>query len=258
MKHLLIIISLLALFSCKKDTPLPHAYSKVPIVNIPVAIIPPKVNNFNWCGKKIVWWGDSMTEAWNEIGYAYSPLYYLAQYMKIDTLAYHTDGTGWHYNVGAGDSMLFMEGVSGQTSIQIRDRFLSHPELWDGNQIIWAGKNNAGSTEQVFNDDSIMLSKPSHKRYIIIGVLASSWDYKGTIIYKVIKDLNARLKESYGDHFIDPLEVLLPYANLNSDDTLAIKNDVFPYSLTIDGVHLKDQGTRYIAQAVFDKLTKCN
>lgn len=220
-----------------------------------------EINNtdrLSWCNDKIAWMGDSLTEAWNEYGNAYSPLYYLAQMMGIDTMAYHTDGTGWHYNNGRGDTSLFMGGISGQTSIQIRDRRLTDTLRQNWAVIIWAGHNNVGNPEVVLKNIDEMVKKSSG-RFLVIGLITGNWTdrIKGTEYFSIVHNtINAELKKRYKDQYLEPLDILLANANGSREDSLCVANQVTPASLTIDGLHLKDRGSYLIAKAVFEKV-KC-
>lgn len=261
--HKTLICLLLLMVSCSKSNLIEPVDTVPPYVSIIETSNRPKEDPFMSCGGKIAMYGDSFTEAWNEHGYMKPPLYFVAEMMGIDTMRYHVDGTGWHWTKYKGDTLFHSDGIGGTTSTQILKRAIADSAARLGWFKVWMmGRNDASYPDVVVENIRRAIAMSPDERYIIIGVLHGNWvsEWVGTEPWNRIKKMNQRIKDLSPKHFIDPNEELAEYADMNSNDTIAIRNRVTPFSLTIDGdsLHLKERGARLIGQSIFNRFSKCN
>lgn len=136
----------------------------------------------------------------------------------------------------------------------------------DAIQVLWMGRNN---NIQKFVDDTLrdIDASIAHirapKRYIVLGVLKSANEVKGTSMYVLINQLNDQLKTKYGKNFIDMIpptaeELKAVNYELSEKDTAEISNGTFPQGLRSDRVHLNNLGYQVIANRVIAKLNELN
>ena len=115
-------------------------------------------------------------------------------------------------------------GVAGETSRQIRDRFLARakprgPEA----VVIWAGRNNTGQPARIESDirDMIDSLNPDSK-FLEFGVISAAdpGEQRGADEYDLIMGLNAKLAAAYGARFVPIHEILMAAGNrrLHLDD----------------------------------------
>lgn len=142
------------------------------------------------------------------------------------------------------------QGVPGETSTQILTRFLADPELWKLPTIIWAGRNNYGDPTTVKSDIAAMVSKLTHGRYLVFGIIRANGESAG-----VIETLNDELEVIYGDRFIDVQSYLLSIYNQSIPQDIADHAaGKIAWSLHSDWVHLNNLGYYYVAKIALSKL----
>ena len=186
-------------------------------------------------GKDIITWGDSLTQG-----------------------AGSTDGNNYPMILQQLSSIKVLnEGVSGETSTSIRDRMVRAPKLYKYPVVIWAGRNNYLSPQKVKDDINIMVAKLRHKHYLVLGILNADreTEIKGCNYYNVIKELNADLAATYGDHFIDIRSYLV--SEYNTKDPFDIENfnnDVIPHTLRSDNLHLNNAGYNLVAKKIYERI----
>lgn len=172
----------------------------------------------------IICWGDSLTAGTGSTGIGNYP----AQFSF------------------AGGINIDNKGVPGETSTQIKTRFLAEPDKWKNPIIIWAGRNNWSSPTTVKADIAEMVSKIPHDRYLILGIIKATNEMSTTI-----ETLNADLKTIYGDRFVNIQDYLLTIYNpAISQDVTDHTNNVIAWSLRSDWLHLNNLGYFYVAKAV--------
>lgn len=148
----------------------------------------------------------------------------------------------------------YNNGISGETSTQIKARFLSSPELWNLPTIFWVGRNNISTPDIVLSDISEMIDSISHKNYLILSILNGEYttEYYGEDRYNTIKYINESLKYSYGNKFVDVRASLVEeYDKSLSQDLIDYAHDIVPASLRSDAIHLNPTGYRIVAEIVY-------
>lgn len=141
-------------------------------------------------------------------------------------------------------------GVSGETSTQIKARFLADKDKWEMPTIIWSGRNNYTSPTTVKSDIAEMVSKLNHTNYLIIGIIKATSDAA-----EPINTLNSDLKTLYGDRFIDMQSYLLSIYNpAIPQDVIDHGNGVIAWSMRSDWLHLSNLGYSYVAKLINSKL----
>lgn len=193
-----------------------------------------KSNNLE-TGPLIVTWGDSLTQgAGSTDGNTYPNILHQLSSVKI-----------------------LNKGVRGENSTQICARMLNSPKLYKDPVIIWSGRNNFTNPEQVKTDINTMVTKLGHNYYLVLGIVNADRanELKGRSFYNKIKQLNADLALTYGDHFIDIRTYLVSQYNpLDSVDLKNFNDDIPPHSLRSDDLHLNNAGYEQVARKVNEKI----
>ena len=184
-----------------------------------------------------VFWGDSLTAGYGSgLGHDFPTLI---------TSLYHRSSVNM--------------GVPGETSSQIRDRFLSRvrpigPEA----VVLWIGRNNANRPGDVERDLALMVSSLNpNSRYLVLGILNSDIkdERRGGINYLNIIGLNDRLAKTYGQQYVAVREKLVASGNRRfAEDARNLEEDVVPASLRIDPLHLNDVGQAIVAEMVQEAM----
>lgn len=151
------------------------------------------------------------------------------------------------------------EGVSGQTSTEIRQRMISRVASYGPHfSVIWAGNNNVHDPAAVKADVAAMVSAlPEGSDYLVLGVLNGDYptNYKGNSNYAQMMQINTKLAAVYGIRYVDIREYLISLSDKSSPtDMNDYKHDIVPGSLRSDQVHLNDKGYAFVAMYVYRKL----
>ena len=158
-----------------------------------------------------------------------------------------------------GGRKVFNGGIGGQTSKQIKERFLADPEKLGDLTIIWAGRNNYGQSYEVECDIAEMVSKLKTNRFLVLSILNMGSEGAGTGGHTAILALNKDLASQYPDNFVDIRSVLVDaYDKHSPDDVANHASDVPPKSLRSDGIHLNEAGYKLVAMKVLDTLKAKN
>jgi len=176
----------------------------------------------------VYFYGDSLTEGQNSTGDATFP----AEFAKRNNVNF------------------LNRGVSGETSTQIKDRFLLDKEAWNRPVVIWAGRNNWTDPTTVKADIAEMVSKLTTDRYLVLGIIKASvpFDQSG------IDVLNAEIATIYGNHFVDMQSGM--FQIFNPSLTLDVNSHAAGYmawSLRSDWLHWNNLGNYEIAKLVSTK-----
>ncbi len=142
-------------------------------------------------------WGDSLT-------YGFAPGEVLGPYIP-----YMQQMANW-----APFRPFYNEGISGQNSTQIADRFVAAPEYWGMTTILWMGRNDIADfgtgwvTTTIANIQRCVdeLESVGNSRYIIWGVTTGGNEYTGgasEAIYDEIVAANALIAAEFGTKFFD-------------------------------------------------------
>ncbi|MGJ1367398.1 SGNH/GDSL hydrolase family protein [Sphingobacterium spiritivorum] len=143
------------------------------------------------------------------------------------------------------ESRVYNGGVPGETSTEVKSRFLSHPELWGLPTVLWVGKNNHTEPEVVKADIADMLSKVNHDNYLVLGLIKATTPDSDT------DALNLDLRAIYGDRFVDIQSFLI--ANYDKEipqDVDDFNNNITPWSLRSDWLHLNNKGYELVGKLV--------
>jgi lysophospholipase L1-like esterase len=157
------------------------------------------------------------------------------------------------------DRHVFNYGMGGQTSSQIKNRFMAGQDKWADVTIIWAGRNNFGKPAQVLGDIADMVSKLRTRRFLILGVLNMNVEIKGTSADRIISRLNSDLAAAYPSNFIDMRSALVAaYDPKSPQDVADHANDVPPSSLRSDKIHLNSAGYEFVSKKITDFFNQNN
>ncbi len=180
-------------------------------------------------------WGDSLTAGTGGNGSSYPG--FLAQLASVPVIN---------------------NGFSGDTSTQIRARFMAAPNQWANLTIIWSGRNNFLDPATVECDIAAMVFVLGHQNYLVLSVLNMNIEPIGTTNYVAITNLNHDLSVIYGTHYVDVRSWLdstnaLAYLGIapSAQDAADIINDVTPGSLRSDGIHLNSVGYSAVAWEIY-------
>lgn len=116
-----------------------------------------------------------------------------------------------------------------------------------GTVWLWLGRNGADPGHTIEADVAAAVASLGHDRYLVAPVLTAGTDSEATLAY--IAAINANLKSTYGDRYVDVLAALLAGGNGSSDDTADIARSIVPRSLRWDFVHLTAPGNQIVAKA---------
>ena len=147
------------------------------------------------------------------------------------------------------------KGVGGESSTQIKDRFITDA-LFGETTIIWAGRNNFTSPTTVKADIAAMVASLTHTRYLVLEILNADevGERVGEVDYLILTQLNADLKALYGNKFVEIRKALVNAHTNSAQDLIDFANDVPPTSLRSDHIHLNTAGYTFVAQYVNSKL----
>jgi hypothetical protein len=174
-----------------------------------------------------------------------------------DSLSANTGGVGYPRQLQAQSLFTAYEGgVGGETSTQIKTRFLAAPARLNDNIVIWAGRNNLNAPATVKADIAAMVDAIPHTRFLILGLVNQSTEVAGSAPHTDIVALNADLAALYGDHFFDIRAWLIASGLADAGiaptptDLADIAADCTPTSLRSDNLHWNTAGGGAIARQV--------
>jgi hypothetical protein len=136
-------------------------------------------------------------------------------------------------------------------------------KLKTATQAFWYGRNNVSKPENVASISSCLessinfLSDP--KRFLVLGVLTSSDEVKGTELYERIIAVNEQLAAKYTTHYVTmapPTEAEMVNAKYvpTAKDKEEIGKGTFPSGMKFDNFHLNTIGYQIVADRVSAKL----
>jgi hypothetical protein len=179
--------------------------------------------------------------------------------MYGDSMTYGTGATTWSTDTWwrrlaiARDYIPINRGVGGETSTQIKTRFLA--QIANGNwysdprtiYTIWAGRNNFGSPATVLADIAAMVAAlPAGARYLVISVLNGEAvaEYSGGADYiNIVTNINAVLASTYGANYVDLRAYLVSqYDPGTPQDVTDFGHDITPSTLRNGAIHQNNAG----------------
>ncbi len=194
------------------------------------------INTYYSADNSLIGWGDSMTAA--SLGSLGADGAWL---MCLRTLAnLYTE------NKGAG----------GETSTQIKSRFLADTTNKDGwTNIFWMGTNDAFSGDysawaslMLGNINACISGLTGRKRFLVLGITQAEG------IDRPLDALDAEMLAAFGDRFVDVRAYLQALGDGSANDLADIAAGLVPRSLRADTIHLNDAGNQYLAQMLAAKL----
>ncbi len=114
-------------------------------------------------------------------------------------------------------------------------------------QWLWAGRNNADTSNIVLSDIAAMTDHIASGRYLVGAILPSADDTLQT--RQTIATLNAALSTRYRQRYIDLLAALIAAAGQTTADQQDAAAGIIPRSLRSDALHLNDAGYAIVAGA---------
>jgi lysophospholipase L1-like esterase len=179
-----------------------------------------------------------------------------------DSLTAGAGGTPWTQQFTSLTGITTInEGIGGQTSTQIADRFLSQPALFNDFTVIWVGQNNPGNYAIVENDIFSMVSQLTTSNYLVLGVLTgdypipntnTGYESIGSLGYSGLIGLNSELANIYKNHFININTILVnSYNQTLPQDVNDFNQRIVPASLRSDSIHLNTAGYNIVANSVY-------
>ncbi|MCE7039016.1 SGNH/GDSL hydrolase family protein [Dyadobacter sp. CY312] len=139
--------------------------------------------------------------------------------------------------------------------------------LKSATQILWYGRNNIGSgnaeTDIIAALESSVAYINAPARYIVVGVLISSVEGKGTANFAQVASINEKLAAKYGKAFVEmtpPTESEMAEIGYvpTENDIKDLANLNFPRGMrsdvNSDDIHLNDKGYKIVANRVIAKL----
>lgn len=173
-----------------------------------------------------------------------------------DSLTAGAGGTPYPTTLGAITSFTVTnKGVGGESSTQIKDRFITDA-LFGETTIIWAGRNNFTSPAIVKADIATIVASLTHTRFLVMEILNADevGERIGEVDYLILTQLNADLKALYGNKFVEIRKALVDAHTNSVQDLIDFANDVPPTSLRSDHIHLNTAGYTFVAEYVNSKL----
>ena len=145
-------------------------------------------------------------------------------------------------------------GVGGETSTQIRTRFLADSTHNGGFVLIWAGRNNYTAPTVVKADLAAMVAALPHSRYLVLSIPNGEFpnEYRGQPDYATMMQLNADIAALYPNNYIDIRAYLVSQFNPGSpQDVIDHGHDIVPSTLRIDQIHPTTAANVLIANQVY-------
>jgi lysophospholipase L1-like esterase len=151
------------------------------------------------------------------------------------------------------------KGVGGETSTQIKNRFLAAPRYNSALTIIWVGHNNAagvGKQEEVEGDIQAIIAGLTGGANYLVLTLASGSSTDAGDGYTNITAINNWIVSTYpNNHFPAKTFLQSHYDPNNAQDVIDIAQDRVPSSLRADATHLTPAADQMLAEAVASSLT---
>lgn len=150
---------------------------------------------------------------------------------------------------------VFDGGFLGQTSTFISAQQLADTTMTTWINVFWWGHNNDTQPDTIKADTAASIAHlaPGNRAFVVLSVLnqAKDGELKGQPGYFTILQLNADLAALYPANYLDVRSLLVAsYDPNNPQDVMDHQNDVLPSSLRYDEIHMRNEGSVIVAQAV--------
>ena len=144
---------------------------------------------------------------------------------------------------------VYNRGIAGETSTQIRDRFIAEQDrIKHAITIIWAGRNNSVAAT-VLADVDAMVSRLPNRKFLVLGIInrGDGTENAGTSAYNNIVACNAALAAAYPANYLPLREHLVSVSGG--------ANDAPSPSSMVDGLHLNSTYYGVVADYVAAAIT---
>jgi lysophospholipase L1-like esterase len=144
-------------------------------------------------------------------------------------------------------------GVSGETSTEIKDRFVSQLDVYKSRPAtFWAGRNNITDPTTIKADIATMVAGQVNSNYLVLAICPNSSQQEslGQANYARLVTLNSDLATTYGAKFFDVKAYLQGFGNGSAQDLADIAADLVPSSLRADSMHLNTAGYDLVAARI--------
>lgn len=149
---------------------------------------------------------------------------------------------------------VFNGGYLGMTSTYISGMQLADATMTTWINVFWEGHNNITDPDTIKSDiaKSVAHLVPGNGRFIVLSLINNAWTApKGTDNYARDMKLNADLAALYAANYLDVRSMLVAHFDPNNpQDVIDNANDVVPTSLRYDDIHMRNDGSVLVAQAV--------
>ena len=148
------------------------------------------------------------------------------------------------------------QGVDGETSTQIKTRFVAATSPNYTIATIWAGTNNYTDGATVLSDIAAMVARQKNDHYIVLPLRQTGNDstfWIGGSEYNKVAAINASLLSSYPNNYCDVNSAILAaYDHNQAQDVIDVGHGIYPNSLRYDplGGHLNEAGRNVVADTV--------
>jgi hypothetical protein len=138
-------------------------------------------------------------------------------------------------------------GIAGNTSTQVKDRFLAMPETHDFSTVLWLAENNFSSKATVLADVATIVAALGHTRFLIISCFNTSGEVSGSGNHTAVLDLNTDLEALYPDNYVELRDY---FVSLGTGPEIA--SDIPAGAYRLDNLHLTQEGYNLAAQYIYD------
>lgn len=146
-------------------------------------------------------------------------------------------------------------GVGGETSTQIKTRWLADPLNYAKPVIIWAGRNNFTDGATVKSDIASIVASLTHTNYLVVGIVNGINQPINSTGWVQITTLNNELKNLYGSKYVALREYIISKYNPSlPQDVIDHNNDVPANSIRLDIGHLNTLGNKYVAEFILQRI----
>jgi hypothetical protein len=167
-----------------------------------------------------------------------------------------TPGVAANLSVLMTDRAVFDASQIAQTSSTISSRFFADTAHHSWITVIWIGHNNDTNPVGIKGDIAAMVANltSGNNRFIVLSLnnKAIPSEIAGGSNYATIINLNADLAAAYPGNYLDVRTALIHHGNGSAQDNQDVANDVIPTSLRYDDIHLRQEGSSYVAELLRD------
>ena len=178
-----------------------------------------------------------------------------------------TENGAWRDEVATDTGLTLTNmGISGETTTQMRGRYLTAPlTTRQAALIYWGGRNNTADLATVMADDeAIMAAHAVHTpKRLILSATTTQSETAGTLGHARVERINAHRAARWPSEYVDVRRWLIDEGLTEAGitptaaDTAAVAADTLPPSLMADNTHLNTIGSqalgRYLATVIAPK-----